>query len=209
MTTTAPAPAGEDVVNDDTPRCEFSLPAMHRRRGKFTRSEHRFAAYARTDAGSVLNLIGGRSEQQAAGALQAFLFRALVDDDGVSYEAVPRLLADDEVDGETPQDAPSDSTDVALVDADARWRLVWVDDLGAPTTELADPTAFDTLEEANAHGRENGSSLRRFTNLMAEPLATVELTDLTDATRTIAAEAAGRPTKPSPGSSGSRRRTSR
>ena len=103
---TGPSSAG------DIPRCSYRLAVHTRHRGRFTDTEMSFTALAMLDGGSMLNLVGGGTAEQAT-ALRTMLVRVTVDDDGVGNDVEPRVLREDQVsygwlDGDTDDDEDDD-----------------------------------------------------------------------------------------------------
>lgn len=106
---------------DEAPRTTFTMVARLQRGAKTLKRTYPLTAYAETDAGSLLVMLGGQSDDVARQfrGIQAFMMRALVDDDGVPLTAVPRLLSDDDLTDDTPAEIEDgDDVELAQVPAD-------------------------------------------------------------------------------------------
>lgn len=144
------------------------------------------------DGGGLMQMMNAPNEQAMVRALGAALYKTLRDDDGVPVDYAPP--ADPELDpenedewlrDEVPDDAP-EGTEGALLYR--RW-----------DGELTD----DPAELIPSH--DEGSSLRRFTYLMASRDLRIPLDGLLGLAEHLVTKAAGRPTK-RPRSSGSGQR---
>lgn len=96
---------------DETPRTTFTLVARHQRGKTVAKRTYPMTAYAETDAGSLLVMLGGEQTDAARQfrGIQAFMMRALVDDDGVPLTAVPRLVSDDDLTDHDPDQLEADA----------------------------------------------------------------------------------------------------
>lgn len=141
---------------------------------------HAFNARGEVDAASALGTLHATQEARA-GLMIRFLQRNLLDDDGVPVDEVPTPVQPDSDDGD--DDGPgTDLIQAApeLVGADTEWSL--------------DGQTFASHSLAMQHARENGSSLRRFADLMDDPKERVKLSALEEIMKFLAKEGAGRPT---------------
>lgn len=154
--------------------------------------EHHLVARAAIDASTALQA-NDRNDAVAARAIKNLLLRVLVDDDGVPNDAQPRQLGG----GPDPADEDDDDTgsDVVVYGTD--------DDTSSAAWVLGDDDSetFPSASLALAHAQTNGSSLRRFSDLMDDPRHWVEISALRGIVRYLSKEAGNRPTKPSSGSS--------
>lgn len=139
--------------------------------------EHLFTARAEIDASTALAATRG-GVSSAASAMEKFFIRVLVDDDGVPQRDKPRPVTDEDTD-ETDENA------VALRDAmhSGDWEI--------------DGKTFPSKSLAEQHAKENGSSLRRFAELMDDPFATVTFEALTQILSYVMEQAGQRPLAPS------------
>lgn len=209
MTTAAALPVFGDTDDEAPPTTSFVLIAKARYNGKSEKRRHNLTAYAETDAGSLLTMLGGKQDDTARQfrGMASLLLRVLVDDDGVPADVQPRLIAPDKASTDTPQLGDDTKGELATTDdvpADATWRFVFPD--GTP---LDDADSFSSLAEAQTYAVTHPSSKRRFLDVIADPEQTVDTAALSQIVEHIASEAAGRPTKPSQDSSGSAPRRTR
>jgi len=155
-------------------------------------TEHPFTARATIDASTALQA-NSNDPSVAARAIQNLLLRTLVDDDGISREVAPRRVGE-------PDDADTEDTDD---DGDTGDVEVYGGDLANEEWTIGDEgKTFPSRDLALAHAKENGSSLRRFIDLMDNPLESVELTALRGLVKLLSKEGGGgRPTQRSGGSS--------
>ncbi|MEV1294435.1 hypothetical protein [Pseudonocardia sp. NPDC049635] len=145
-------------------------------------TDHSFTARAEVDAATALGAMrGGQSAQ--AGVFVRFLQRTLLDDDGVPADAAPRAVTAD--------------SDTIEPDEDSDGELIVHGGQLSPTEWEVDGERFASHDLAMQHARENGSSLRRFADLMDDPRERVKLTALRDIVNYLAKESGGRPTAPS------------
>lgn len=146
---------------------------------------HAFAARGEVDAASALGTLHATAEARA-GLMIRFLQRNLLDDDGVPVDEVPQPVQSDDPDDEEP------GTDLATTSAEL---VQAAPELVGPDTEWTlDGQTFPSHSLAMAHARENGSSLRRFADLMDDPKERVKLSALEEIMKYLAKEGAGRPT---------------
>lgn len=200
-----------DTTPDAPPETDPDAPIVGRRKTKAPRvsftlavydsadneSLHKLTARAAVDTASVFGFgAGNTSPGQKILALQNFLLRTLVDDDGVPLQAEIEVVrpASRKPGAELvildPEDAPS------IADLDTiQWRI--------------GGEVFPSESLAAQHAQDNGSSLRRFARLMDDPWATVEQSALEEIVDRVVSAAADRPTGRSAGSSRSQRRRGR
>lgn len=157
-------------------------------------TDHDFTARAEVDAATALGAMRGGQEAQA-GVFVRFLQRTLLDDDGVPADAAPQAVTPEADDGEDDEDEDA-GTDLVLANAPH---------LAATEWEI-DGRRFPSHDLAMQHAREQGSSLRRFADLMDDARERVKLDALREIVNYIAKESGGRPTAPSTPSSKPRTR---
>lgn len=143
---------------------------------------HDFTARAGIDASTALQ-VNSKDAGVQARAIQHLLIRVLVDDDGIGRDDRPRLL-----------DGPGADQDDDLPGSD----LVLP---GQVWTIGEDGKEFPSRSLADEHAREHGSSLRRFADLMDDPMHTVELDALREIVNYLQEKSSNRPTRRSGGSS--------
>lgn len=156
---------------------------------------HKLTAVPDIDVGSMFGFTrAGKNTARQLGATQNLLSRVLVDDDGISHradveEVVPHPDEDHGNDWVPFAENPGAADDSA-------WRT-------------PDGKIFDTEDDAQAHMRTNGSSLRRFAAIMDDDGLVVMLEALEDIIDFVMSKAADRPTQRSSAPSRSRRRKGR
>lgn len=175
---------------------------------------HTLTARAQVDTGSVF---GFGAEDASPGrrvrALEQFLKRVLVDDDGYSVQLVPKQVVaasstetDDDTDSSSTELVPFEDVEDALT-SDSSWRLAaWdTDTLEWRYSDEDFPSRNLAEQAANA----KPSSLRRFASIMDSDWLTVEQSALEEIVDVVVSAAADRPTEPSSGSPRSQRRRQR
>lgn len=170
-------------------RVDFILLSYN---GREEETEHPFTARAVIDASTALQA-NSSDPAVAARAIQNLLIRVLVDDDGIPRDAFPRPAgapADDAADDVDDDDDPG--ADVAVYGGNLATEEWLIGD---------EEKTFPSRDLALAHAKENGSSLRRFIDLMDNPLESVELTALRGLVKLLSKEGGARPTRSSGGSS--------
>lgn len=176
-------------------------------------THHKLSARVDIDASSVFGFMSPKiSAAERIGALQGYLLRALVDDDGISAnEAVIPVVPDPSVSDEV--ETPDGDTPGGAGAVTAERQYVPLSDLADTNTlrasdiryRLGDQLTWATDDEARQHGRDHGSSLRRFKALMDDDTAIVEQTALEEIVDFVGRAGSDRPTKPSAGPSASRK----
>jgi hypothetical protein len=183
MTTTTSTAPLFGVRTAPERRCSFRLMS-YAPNGDET--EHQFNARAELDASTALAATRSGTDGGDASFISRFLIRALVDDDGVSSQAQPEpVLEDDEEDPdqlatlvrsrETPELHPGE------------WEI--------------DGKTFPSRSLALQHANEHGSSTRRFARLMDDPFEAVQIDALRQILQYVMEQAGSRPlarSKPSP-----------
>lgn len=176
--------------------------------GRDRETHHKLTARVDFDASSVFGFLSPKLDAaKRVGALQNFLFRSLVDSDGISVNeevraVVPdprkRKTASSDEDNE-PGDVPAGYVLADSLSADDEW------DASTLRFIVGDQTVWDSAEAAEQHAREHGSSKRRFTAIMDDNSLIVEQSALEEIVQYLGRQGGDRPTKPSKSSSGSRR----
>lgn len=146
-------------------------------------TDHEFTARAEVDAATALGAMRGGGEEAQAGVFTRFLKRTLIDDDGVSAKDAPRSVTPETDDGDSEDGGAELVPAEGGVVAGAEWEI--------------DGQRFPSHDLALQHARDNGSSLRRFADLMDDDDERVKLDTLREIVNYVAKEAGGRPTGPS------------
>jgi hypothetical protein len=182
-------PVIDDSEDDEEQRTSFQLPVYDSRD---RRQLHPLVARVGMDASSVFGFMSPKvTTARRIGAMQDFLTRALVDDDGISvHETVRAVVKRDD-----------DWVDVAQADPPAKGSEV--------RYVVGDHTDWESEEAAEEHARDHGSSLRRWASIMDDPMLRIKQSALQGIVNHVVGEGGDRPTKPSKGSSGSRKTPAR
>jgi hypothetical protein len=153
---------GRRRAEDEVRTAPFTL-AVYDSRNRETL--HPFTARVDIDASSVFGFLNPKvSAARRVGALRDYLLRALVDDDGIGrYEEVVAVVPDPK----SKSGADADYVPVDSVDHDA-WRSSDV------RYRVGDNTLWDSEDDAVAHARDHGSSLRRFIEIMDDDSLRIE-----------------------------------
>lgn len=162
---------------------------------------HPMTARVDIDASSVFGFLSPNVKPAArVGALRSYLLRALVDDDGIGrYEEVQAVVPD-------PKAKPAAGAEPSYVPVDGLRSEDWAS--SDVRFRLGDNTLWDSEDEAIEHGREHGSSLRRFSAIMDDDTLRIQQTALEEIVDYLGRQGADdHPTKRP--SSGSRSRSRR
>lgn len=186
-TTTASAPLfGVDLNPERT--VPFRLRSYGPRdpdTGSPRETDHDFTARAEVDAATAIGTMREGAAAQA-GVFIRFLQRTLLDDDGIANDETVSVVRGGEIVDPAEELPASPGTEVELAEAE----------IVADEYEIGGQR-FPSRDLAHQYARDNGSSLRRFAELMDNPRERVKLDALREIVNYVAKEAGGRPTRPS------------